>query len=251
MKLGFLKSSNFWSVSIAALALLFSLTPPLSEWIPDKDLSMLHSNRTAIGNYFGIVSYGLQIDLKNEGNKPLSITKLVLELTDPDSTKSSLIAETITQFSGGPNAIVTPITRIVIKPDEQWSNLVYFYPKHDPEMEYKINQVRFKIVEDLGDQQAVIGGQRLIRAPRHLVKEAKDLFDQNFDLKKGKYSVKLIAYSEKEILRANSFQFEVHDFQIQANQSQKNDYKYGMGIYGPAQNIKMTWLKNNSIKIKE
>ena len=251
MKLKLLKNSNFWSVSIAALALLFSLTPPFSEWIPDRELSMLHSNRTAIGNYFGIVSYGLYIDLKNEGNKTLSITKLALELTGPESKNTTLVAETITQFSGGPNAIVTPITRIVIKPGEQWSNLVYFYPKHDPEMEYKINEIRFKIVEDLGDQQAMIGAQRLIRAPRHLVEEAKNIFDQNFDLKKGKYQVKLTAYSENNTLKSNLFEFEVHDFQIQANTSQKNDYKYGMGIYGPAQDVKMTWLKNNTTNTKD
>ena len=204
MKFKFLKNSSFWSTLIAAFALLFSLTPPIGQWIKNESLVMIHSNRTAINNYFGILSYGLQVDLKNDGNTNLDITSLVLEITNPNKEKNTFTAETVNHYTGGQNIIIIPITSILIKPSEQWKNLVYFYLPIDPEMENTINDVKFRIVEDLAEQQAMIGGQRLIRAPRHLVEKANKLFDSNFDLSKGKYSAKLKAYSKDKLIYCSS-----------------------------------------------
>lgn len=245
MKLKFLKNSSFWSSIIAGFALIFSLSPPISQWVKNESLVMIHSNRTAINNYFGILSYGLQVDLKNDGNTIINLSSLVLEITYPNTEIKTFTAETINKYTGGQNAIVTPFTSVLIKPNEQWNNLVYFYFPIDPNMEDELNMVKFKIVEDLAEQQASIGGQRLIKAPRHLVEQAKNLFDRNFDLVKGQYIAKIKAYSKDKVVVEKTFYFLVHDFQVNANKSQTNDYKFGNGIYSPAQQVKMTWVKNN------
>ena len=248
MKLNFIKNSNFWSVFIAGMALFFSLSPPVSQWIKNDSLSTLYSNRTMISNYFGIISYGLLIDFRNTGNTHLSITKIELIIQSEQGIEKKYLAETITEFQGGPQAILTPLNRIVIKPDEQWKKIIYFYPPINPDLELQINDLKFKFADDLNQQQRGLNTQTLKSAPFSLVEKAKALFDQNFDLEIGKYTVKLIAYSDDKILSSEAYQFTIDKFQIAANEAQKNDYRYGIGIYSPTNNIKLTYTKNTNLE---
>ena len=239
----FLKNSNFWSVFIAGMALFFSLTPPVSHWVKTDSLSMLYSNRTLINNYFGIVSYGILIDFRNTGNTDLSITKIELTIQPESGQKKVFLAEATYGFYGSSQTIVTPMTRIVIKPAEQWKEVIFFYPAMNPELELEINELKYEFAEDLNEQQRGFNTQTLKSAPFRLIEKAKAMFDQNFDLKKGNYEVKLVAYSNDKLLTSESYEFKIESFQIAANQAQKNDYRYGIGIYSPT-NVSLRQLSS-------
>ena len=90
---------------------------------------------------------------RNTGNTDLSITKMELVITSEGGSQKKYSAETIERYVGSPQPIVTPMTRILIKPGEHWKEVVTFQPHIAPELELRINELKFKFIDDLNIQQ--------------------------------------------------------------------------------------------------
>ena len=71
--------------------------------------------------------------------------------------------------------------------------------------------------------------------------EATQFFDKKFDLEKGTYSVTIkCAVNGREVMLKQA-SFTLYDYHITTIKSQKEDFKFGAGIYYPTNQPKQVW----------
>jgi len=243
------KNTSIWSAVIAASALLLSQFPPITQWAEVQNIDIKFNNRLGLNNAVGIVGYTMLLDLKNEGNRPITISKIDLEITPEGSAAQIYNAEFYNKIlPNNPQPISYPITSIALQPDESWIEQVSFNPVFKPSDEEKLNELRLRIAQEIWENPNP-NQRALTIASVDAVSPAEEFFEKRFDLEKGQYKASVNVYLEdSETSYEKKFEFIVYDYQIETIKSQVNDYKFGAGIYYPVNNLKSVWAKITNIK---
>jgi hypothetical protein len=249
------KSSSFWSISIAVIALILTQLPPIIQWSPKIDLAIQHDNSIGVNNAIGIIGHNLTIELSNAGNRTLNIERIELEVSAPNGTKRILSAESFSPSSAnGGQVINLPVNSIKLKPQESATGFVFFNQIISPNVEEKYNEIRLSISQSIFDRQQEIEWGALnprasIEASDELVDLAIEFFDEHYDLEKGLHKVALLVHTqEREEPFTVLLEYTTYGFHIETVRSQTVDYKYGAGIFKPSANSKQVWLKVRSNK---
>ncbi len=243
------KNTSIWSAVIAASALLLSQFPPISQWSEMANIDIKFNNKLGLNNAVGIIGYTLLLDIKNEGNRAITISKIDLEITPEGSGTKTYNAEFYNKLlPSSPQPISYPITSITLQPDESQIEQISFNPVFKPSDDEKLNELRLRIAQEIWENTNP-KANRLATASFDAVSPAKDFFDEKFDLEKGRYRANVYVYLEDEKTDyKKSFEFIVYDYQIETIKSQVKDYKYGAGIYYPVNNLKSVWTKITNIQ---
>jgi hypothetical protein len=238
------KQTAVWGLALSVTAMVLSQLPPIKSWIASDKVATEISSRLGLPNTLGIPAFQVFIDLKNSGNRPISITNLVLDITYPNGTVRRVKAQSYSKIvSGQTNSIEFPITSIALNPGLNWSELVSFYSDLSPSDEEAINRIRLQISQDHFSKIQARGGQYgpLVTANESIVAEATQFFDKKFDLEKGTYSVTIkCAVNGREVMLKQA-SFTLYDYHITTIKSQKEDFKFGAGIYYPTNQPKQVW----------
>lgn len=239
------KQTSIWAVVISAMAIVLSQLPPVGSWIPSTKVSTEVGSRIGLPNSMGIPGFEIFIDMKNSGNKTLTISSLRLELKYPNGTVKPLAAQSYAKLiSGQANSIDFPITSIALGVGASWSEVVSFYADLTPDDEQATSELRLKISSDIANKiQKVESPKPWVEAEQSLVNEAVQLFNKNFDLKKGQYTfaIKCEANGRDTMLTEGSFT--LYNHHIVTIRSQTDDYAYGAGIYFPVRHARQVWVR--------
>jgi hypothetical protein len=238
------KQTAVWGVIISVTALLLSQLPPIVAWVPSKHVSAEVGSRIGLPNAIGIPGFQMFIDLKNSGNRAIDISNLTLDLTYPNGNVRHLRAQAYSKIlSGQPNAIDFPITSIALSTGSSWAELVSFYSDFTPSDEEELSKMRLEFSQDIFSKMQARGGKEgpLIVAAQPLIDEASRFFDKKFDLEKGKYGVSLKCNVNGKEVVLKQASFTLYDYHISMIEAQKDDFKYGAGIYYPISQSKQAW----------
>lgn len=238
------KRTAVWTVLISMIAMILSQLPPIGTWILSPKVSAEVGSRIGLPNSMGIPGFQVFLDIKNTGNATISVSSLLLDLTYPNGTLKHLSAQSYAKLvSGQSTAIDFPITSIALNVGSNWSELVSFYADFTPSDEEATSKLRLQISQDIISKLAQRGWPAggLATAAEPLVAEASQFFDKKFDLDKGKYAVSIkCSVNGKEVVLKQA-NFTLYDYHIAMIKSQKEDYKYGAGIYFPVNQPKHVW----------
>ena len=239
------KRTEVWAVLVSTMAIALSQLSPIGTWFASNKVSAEIGSRIGLPNTIGITGCQIFLDLKNPGHRTVTISKLVLELTYPNGIVKRMGAQSYSKLlSGQSNAIDFPVTSIALNVGGNWSELVSFYADFTPSDEEEVSKLRLQISQDITSKLQQRGGQTgpLVTAADPLVAEASAFFDKKFDLDKGKYTVSIKCdASGKETLLSQA-SFTLYDYHVSMVKSQKEDYRYGAGIYYPVNQPKQVWV---------
>lgn len=235
-------------VSLAALVL--SQFPPIKDWIRHEEINVSLSDRIGISQDFGVVSFMCQLDVVNQGNIPLTLSKVSLKVVNPDKTTTELKADSYISLkpsatSGSPMSVSLPLTSIRLKPSETWSEMILLSPDGNPELEERINRAKLSIAAPLYSEQYDARANMDLKAyPQGDFSDFNKLFEENFSLQQGEYQLelKLIAEGGRQLLK-HDYRMTIYKFHIETLRSQVDDYKFGAGIILPPNPAKTPWIK--------
>jgi hypothetical protein len=77
--------TEVWAVLVSILAIALSQLPPIRTWFASNKISVEVGSRIGLPNTVGISGFQVFLDLKNSGNRSVTVSKFILELTYPDS----------------------------------------------------------------------------------------------------------------------------------------------------------------------
>jgi len=249
----FLKTTSFWSLIVAIVAVSLSQLPPVKDWVKHESLIVKTSEKFGIAQAFGVLGFNLQLDLANDGNTPINAQKIRLNVVYPSGKARNLVAESYYSFSSeatkGGQPISYPITSIKLDPGQVWSEMVTFGQDFSPQLEEEMNSVRLKISQDIFKaQQNIKPGQWappvLLEASADSFALAKKLFEKNCDLEKGEYLVEMTVntFNDRQII-SKKYRFTLYDYHVVTIRSQVDDYKYGANIMMPGDRTKDVWVR--------
>jgi hypothetical protein len=241
------RQTAFWAVIISVIALILSQLPPIRTWIPNQDVKIEVGNRIGFPSNMGIPGYQILVDLKNTGNRSLTISNLGLEVTYPNGTAKRVDAISYIKILPGQSEPQSfPITSIKLNAGEGWTEMVGFTATPSPSEEEEINRLRLQIYQSyLSKVKAMSPSQYNpsfpIEVDSKVVAEASNFFNQKFDLEKGIYKAAVICDINGRKATLKKFEFTLYDYHINMYKSQAEDYKYGWGVYAPPDPNKQIW----------
>lgn len=238
------KQTSIWGLIISVLALVLSQLPSILSWVPRYEVSAELSSRVGLPTYMGIPAYQLFIDVKNKGNRQVSVSDFTLDVEYPNGTKKTLVAQSYTKITPGqPFPTEFPLTSVSLSSGQSWSEMVSFAPRLSPSEDEDLNKFKLLISQSISSR-APEPGQPYsgpIEADPTIVSEATGFFDRKFDLEKGTYKASVICSVNGKPTTLRAFEFTLYDFHIATLRSQKDDFKYGAGVYFPRNTAKEIW----------
>ena len=225
--------SSVCSPFIAGLALALSQLPPISDWLPNRDLTIRHGSSVVIRGELGIVGYDLLVDLQNTGNTTINVEQVKLIITSPDGAETIYPA---THFFDEGSDRTYPIRQLNLEKGSRIATLMIFEKKIRPDLEEKINDVKVGVSQSTfhnrqNSPAEILTDSKWVAADSTYIEKANKLFEENFDLKKGNYHLRLEVFSESSKIpfkiKSHST---VYDFHLRTISSQVEEYRYGLGI---------------------
>jgi hypothetical protein len=241
------KNTSVLSAILAALAILLSQMPPITSWLPRPKLKVIHSDRIKIGNNIGIICFNFSLNLDNEGNVPLDVTKIEFEVLSPSGAKKTYMARSYRKPAAqGSQTVTLAITSINIKENETWNAFVYFKEDIDPTTEQELSNIRLSISQSIHseqDRKKALGDDSRAKIAPAIVKKSEDCFNKRFSLKKGEYTTKLMVHTnQREVPFEVRSKFIIYDFHLEKMKAQVDDYKYGWGVFSSPDRNKRVWV---------
>jgi hypothetical protein len=241
------KQTSVWAVIISVIALILTQLPPIVTWIPSNDVTTEVGARIGLPTQIGIPEYQILLDLKNTGNRSMTISNLELEVIYPNNTVKQVRSESYLKIlAGQPSPLAFPITSIQLNIGERWSEMVVFTQPFSPNEEEEVNRFRLQISQSIYSKiRALPPGQFNPDFPaiadERVVAEAINFFNRRFEVEKGTYKVSLSCAINGRRVVLKKFEYTLYDYQINALRSQTEDYKYGAGIFTPPNPNKDVW----------
>lgn len=242
------KDPSFWSMIIAALAIILSQFPPIPEMLKRASVKINIPDFFQLFHNLGNTNLIMFLDIHNSGGQSITIDRVLGCLLDENN--NSWIMPAQSYFSRQPFGQTGdsfpefPIGRIILKPGERWYERAHFYRMWTEADEEKSNKIILDIRNDIGSKLPAANGS-WVEAESLLVQNAVQFFNQNFKLHKGNYSLIIVALSESNIpISLRGYQFTLFESHIGTLLSYIEEYKYGGGIYVPIQDpMKFLWMR--------
>lgn len=238
------KQTSVWGVIISITALTFSQLPPIGSWFAAAKVTTEMGSRIGLFNNIGIPGFQGFLDLKNSGNKTASIANIRLEISYPNGFIKRVNAQSYAKLlSGQSNSLDFPITSITLNPGQNWAELISFNSDFSPSDEEELNKLRLQISQSIFSKMQARGGAAgpYIEADAQFVVAAGQFFDKKFDLEKGDYRMVFKCDVNGSEITLKQASFTLYDYHIATLKSQKEDFKYGAGIYYPLPAQKQVW----------
>jgi len=230
------KNPAFWSVVIAAIAVVLSQSPHMDTWFKGKKLKADVSPIVHFSHHMGLTTLVLSISLQNIGSTDLLISEIKGAIFTPQSSIIPLSAEVLIKSisdisSGGPHII--PIGAIPLKLGEYWSGVVRFREYTSERIMTIQNSIMSKTEDNLKEK-SVYGKNNQgdkIKVDPEILKEAIAFFENAFKLRVGKHQLVFLFKSNNgEVLKEVAYEFNLDKYHLDIAIKATEDYVFGWGI---------------------
>ena len=222
---------SFWTVVIAAIAILLSQLPPVHILLQRAKLDIELYSRIYLTHKVGNPNLQLFLILNNTGGRVVKIIGSTTTIKRDGIQIAKLPAQTYLQ---NPNDITALLfTRFLLKPKEEWAHSVNFlnYFSRSDEKKYRDAESKLKtdIFKKREEQQ---NKEKFVDAENELVTVFLEMFNEKFLWIPGEYeiSVSIDAKPTKASIEKN-YRFTLFESDSKELSKSREDYKLGDGIY--------------------
>jgi hypothetical protein len=254
----FFKDPGNWSVIVAALALILSQLPPIRDLIKGTEINISIPEQISLWHFLGNFQIAMLVDVANVGGTRVAIRKLECLLIDANDKIWLLPAQAYISrqppsqpHSASPEYLMT---RISLKPSDNWSETVRFYRLWTESEEEETNDILSSIKSSIQSQ---LPSEKLVEANPLLVERAVSFFKRKFDLHKGNYKLVIVAKNQEDkVIALSGFEMTMFENHVRALVLHADQYKFGAGIYYPINNPDLSaWVRvrpmSNKKEVKE
>jgi len=222
---------SFWTVVVAAVALILSQLPPIHQLLQRAKLTLELHSRIHLTHKIGNPNVQLHATLTNVGGRSVRVKEMVVSLRRDGHDVARLTAQGYLQESADKNAVL--FTGFRLKSKEEWAhivNLLNFFSRTD-EKRYRAAELalRTDIVEKkkLPDNK-----ERLVEADQEYLPALEKLFDEKFIWLPGEYELDIsVRTTDRKANIRQKYRFVLFESDSTALSNVKADFKYGDGIY--------------------
>jgi uncharacterized protein YjhX (UPF0386 family) len=222
---------EFWTALVAAAALFLSQIPPIYQLVQRAKLRMEVIPRAWISHYVGNPSINLSIVLSNTGGRDVKVRRILLSLQRDGVPLLTLPAQAYSPEGDPAKQLL--FAGLKIRPGEDRSHGVVFYPDYTRETERKIKDCTMALMKDLNDKRAASFNKDpyAIEADPIHVKPLEDILASEFIWKAGEYGLVIRAESsDTSTFVEKHYRFMLFESDSQQLRDYSKGYKHGEGI---------------------
>jgi len=222
---------EFWTVVMAALAIILSQLPPVVLWFRPKRLEIDVHSRLVVTHKVGNPNLILFLSLRNSGGRRLWIQGVKLDVWRDGTSVGSLPAQYYFVSPASQETIL--FTPFALSPDETWAHATTFLRWFDrnTEKEYRAAEstLRADIQSKLrerpeNDNNPVVAEERLVRP-------FFDMFQRLNVWEHGEYQLRVsVTVAEMALPFCRNFRFTLFESDVTELKSHTNDYRFGGGL---------------------
>lgn len=223
---------RFWSLLTSLLAIALSQLPPVWRWFRRARLEVDVFRQINLSHKLGSPNAQLHLIMTNTGGREVRVKTIALNFNRGD--------ERVCVLNGGgffpdwhdKDAVLLAPFRV--KPKEEWSHNVNFFPQYSRSHEKRCKTVDAAIRDDVQRKRAQLpkGSDEVVEADERTVVGARELFNENFFWQPGEYQVTVCVCTDPphacpdNRLRMTIFESDTRELEEIVEQ-----YKYGARIY--------------------
>ncbi len=225
---------SFWTVVIAATALVLSQLPPIRDWFKRPQLDVEVYRRLGLTHRIGNPNATLHLVLINTGGRIFRVKDLSLRFFRDGNMLFKLPAQNYIPQSATPSMplIFTPFT---LRPGEEWANQVNFLNFFDRAEDRRYRAMESAIRTNIHSK-APAAPEALVEADLQYVEPLMEFFEGKFDWLEGEYRIELSVNADKTSCE-KSYRFTIFESQSEDLRGLADHYKYGSGVYWDREDI--------------
>ena len=228
----FYQNWTFWAFVVAALALLLSQLPPLSDLLRRAKLDLEVYSRILVTHKVGNPNIGLQLIISNIGGKTIRIRGATVTLKCDGKHIASLPAQNYLSSPTDPKLTVL-FTAFSLRPREDWNHMVNFLNFFSREDEKIYRRAESAIKNDIFKKLAESEGKaKIVEADEEDVKPFIDMHKAFFIWHPGEYEMYIsIDVIPRRAAIEKKFRFTIFESDSDDLAKSLDEYKFGDGIY--------------------
>jgi len=222
---------QFWSVLIAALAIVLSQLPPVHLLLRPKRLEVEVHSRIQIAHKVGNPNVGMFVSVRNTGGRDLRIRSLQTSVSRDGVSIGVFPAQNYYETPSSKTSVL--FIPFSLKPGEAWDHGTNFLTWFDRSTEKLFREGQAALIKDIRNKinaRAKDSDQPVIADPE-LIKPFLELFNRLFIWTPGEYVVNLEVLAEpKSASFSKKYRFTLYESDSTELKSHIEDYKFGGGI---------------------
>lgn len=222
---------TFWTMAVAAIALILSQFPPLIQLIKRSRLEIDSYNTISITHTMGNPNATLYLSLHNIGGRGIKINSIEFQFTHADGDTFTIPAQAYFPSLESKNSVILPPFRI--RAQEAWEHSVQFFKRfnRDDEKLYRllVSNLKSDIVAKKSLQE---NKEIMIEAEQEHVNPIIDFYHARNKWKAGEYNLLITAHvvpTSASISKA--FRFTLFETDANLLKSYIDQYKFGLGVF--------------------
>lgn len=229
---------TFWAAFMAAIAIVLSQIPPISQLVRPGKLAMELYSRIHLTHKIGNPNVQLQVILTNTGGKSIRVKGITVRLSRDGGEVAVLPAQNYLQQPSDKTTVL--LTSFWLKPNEEWSHIVNFlnYFSRADEKKYKASELALKS-DILEKRKLPENKDRVVEADNSFVRTFDEMFEEKFIWQPGEYELRVTVESlAKNASSEMKYRFTLFESDSAELSEAKRDFKLGDGIYWDSGNHK-------------
>jgi len=222
---------EFWTVIVAATALVLSQIPPIYQLVRRAKLTMEIYPRIAIGHRVGYPTVQLGIVISNAGGREVRVKKITIEILR-DGTPVAILPTQLYSPESEPTKLLL-FTGFKIKPSEDRMHNYQFSVDLTRNQERELGDKALALTNDIAIKQAnTVNKDALIEADSANVQPLLEMLSKNFIWNEGEYGMNIkVASSDPKVFVEKAYHFWLYESDSRQLRNFGEKYKYGEGIY--------------------
>jgi hypothetical protein len=222
---------TFWAAFMAAIAIVLSQIPPISQLIRPGKLAMELYSRIHLTHKVGNPNVQLQVILTNTGGRSVRVKGITARVSRDGKEVAVLPA---VNYMQEPNDKTTVLfTSFWVKPKEEWAHLVNFLNYFSRADEKKYRAAELVLKTDIQDKKKLPENKdNLVEADNNHITTFDEMFDEKFIWQPGEYELRVTVESPtKKPWAELKYRFTLFESDSTELSGVKRDFKLGDGIY--------------------
>lgn len=221
----------FWAVVVAAVAVVLSQIPPIHLLLKKAKLDFELYSRIAVTHKVGNPNLQFHLIISNVGGRLVKVKGLSVSIKRDGQDIGNFPAQNYLQEPSDTNTVL--FTRFSLKPKEEWAHIVNFlnFFNRADEKKYRSSETELR-ANILNKRDQLENKDQVVEADNQYVEPFLEFFNAKFKWHPGEYAMQVCADAEpKGASVGRSYRFTLFESDSEELAKQKDDYKYGGGIF--------------------
>lgn len=231
MNLPFYQDWQFWSAVVAGVALVLSQFPPLTALLRRANIKCEAYNRIHLTHKVGNPNAQWHIIIENSGGKAIRIKEISLFFQKAGDKLFILPAQNYLRAPDSTGNIM--LTPFKIKPGEEWSHIINFFPLFSRDEEKEYRALELAIRSDIVSQRELLKNKEILcEANPEKVSKLFEFFEKHFKWEPGEYEFELVITTDNpKVNFSRKYRFTLFESESHELRSYTDGYKHGAGIF--------------------